>query len=104
MWSLGSFTLIQDVKKQEAFFYAANAIYPNHPKIQKALEWCKKAVTQNGTIDEVLAKIGKSNSDYLKNVKFPTAKVNDAVLEAEFPFTSVTVNVTVLAPVFTAVA
>lgn len=84
MWGIGTFTLIQDVKKEEAYFYAANAIYPNQPTIQKALEWCKKAVAQNGTIDEVLAKIGKSNSDYLKKVKFPVAKVTDANLEADF--------------------
>jgi hypothetical protein len=84
MWGLGTFTLIQDVKKQEAYFYAANVIYPNQPKIQKALEWCKKAVAQIGNVEEVLAKINKSEGDYLKKVKFPSAKVNDAALEAEF--------------------
>lgn len=83
-WSLGIFTLIQDIKKQEAYFYAANAIYPNQPKLEKALEWCKKAVAQNGNVDGVLAKINKSESDYLKKVKFPSAKVNDAALEVEF--------------------
>lgn len=84
MWSLGIFTIIQDVKKQEAYFYAANVIYPNQPTIIKAHEWCKKAVEQNGTVEQVLAKIGKSEGDYLKKVKFPPAKVNDAALEAEF--------------------
>lgn len=83
-WSLGIFTFVQEIKIKEAYFYAAKVIYPNQPAIIKAHEWCVKAVDQIGTTEQVLAKINKSESDYLKKVKFPSAKVNDATLEAEF--------------------
>lgn len=84
MWGIGTFTIIQNVKKEEAYFHAANAIYPDQPTIQKALEWCNKAVKQIGSVDDVLAKTKKDEKDYLNKVKFPAAKVNDASLEAEF--------------------
>lgn len=84
MYNLGSFSLVQEVKELEAYFYAATVIYPNEPDLIKAYEWCKKAVAEVGTTDQFLAKINKSQGDYLKKVKFPAAKVNDAALEAEF--------------------
>jgi len=83
-WGLGTFTLIQEVKRWEAYFYAAKVIYPNIPEIEKAYEWCTKAVKQIGTTDDVLLKINKINSDYLKSVKLPSAKVNDPALEGDF--------------------
>ncbi len=82
--SYGSFTFVQDVKQQEAMFYAATIIYPNEPDLIKAYDWCKKAVAELGTTDQFLAKINKSQNDYLKSVKIPAPKVNDASLEATF--------------------
>lgn len=83
-WSLGIFTFVQEVKYWEAYFFAAKTIYPNVPELGIAYEWCFKAKEQIGTTDVVLAKIGKSQADYLKKVKFPAPKVNDPALEAEF--------------------
>jgi hypothetical protein len=84
MHSLGSFTLVQEVKHKEAWFYAANKIYPNQPTIQKGLEWCQKAVAAIGSTNDVLASIKADAKAYLSKVKLPTAKVKDAALEAEF--------------------
>lgn len=83
-WSIAIFTYVQEIKNWEAYFYAATTLYPNEPELTKAHEWCLKAAQQIGSTDDVLNKIGKSQNDYLKNVKFPAPKVQDASLEAEF--------------------
>lgn len=83
-WDIGTFSLVQEIKNWESYFYAATTIYPNVPELIKAHEWCLKAAQQVGSTDDVLAKIGKSQNEYLKKVKFPSPKVQDPTLEAEF--------------------
>lgn len=82
--NMGTFSLVQSVKHKEAYFFAATQIYPNQPDLIKAHENCKKALAVIGNNEQFIAKIKKSENDYLQSVKLPAAKVKDAGLEAEF--------------------
>ncbi len=83
-YNMGTFSLAQEIKYEEAYWYAAKVIYPGTPEFEKAYEWSKKALDKIGTTDDFLKVIGKSQSDYAKSIKMPAPKLKDPALEERF--------------------
>lgn len=83
-WSYGMFSFIQEVKRWEAYFYAAKVIFPNIPEIEKAHDYCLKAMLQIGSLDNILDRIKSDKAKYLSSVKMPEPKVTDVTLENQF--------------------
>ncbi len=68
----------------QAYWDAAQKIYPNEPNFKKAWQLAKKLVDGLGTIDDVHKLASKSKQQKINDTKLPVAAMKDATLEKMF--------------------
>jgi hypothetical protein len=77
-------TAYRELVGREAYWNAAQKIYPKMSEAAEVYKTAKEALASLGSMDDAVAKANKKRQERLKNTFMPKAVVVNAVLEAEF--------------------